>query len=272
MSAGLNGLLQARYGTGPAPEASLEAPEALALLLKHRSVRKFTDAPVTEEQLTAIIAAAQSAPSSSNHQAYSIIEVRDPERRRRLADLGRGSRFIPEAPVILLFVADWVRHRALAAAAGEPHEADQYFESTLVGAIDAALAAQNAVVAASALGLGSCFLGSLRNEPDFMAEEYELPAGAVILFGLAIGWPDPSERAGIKPRLPQHLVRHREHYTPASAAEIAAYDEALAAYYRAYDRPHSWTSVAIDRVRGILGLHGRETMREAFGRRGLPSH
>lgn len=267
----MNELLQARYGQGQSPELSIELPETLSLLLQHRSVRKFTDAPVSDEHLTAIIAAAQSAPSSSNHQAYSIIEVRDPERKKRLKDLGRGSFFVPHAPVILLFVADWSRHRLLAERAGEESPAAEYFESTIVGVVDAALAAQNASIAASALGLGSCFLGSLRNEPDFMAEEYELPEGAMIVFGLAIGWPDPTERAGIKPRLSQRAVRHRERYRSAAPEDIDAYDEALAAYYRRYDRPHSWISVAIDRVRSIAGLHGRETMRDAFARRGLTS-
>ncbi len=271
MSTRTRALLAARYGQDQEPELSIELPETLSLLLQHRSVRRFTDAPVTEEQLTAIIAAAQSASSSSNHQAYSIIEVRDPERKRRLRDIGRSSRFVPHAPVILLFVADWSRHRQLAERAGEDSPATGYLESTMVAVADAALAAQNASVAAAALGLGSCYLGSLRNEPDFMAEEYALPEGAVIVFGLAIGQPDPAERAGIKPRLPQRVVRHRERYAVASADDLQDYEETLAAYYRAYDRPHRWISIAIDRVRSIAGLHGREGMREAFARRGLPS-
>lgn len=266
-------LLHARYGTAGAPAGvDIEVPKTLELLLTHRSVRKFTDDPVSDEQLTAIIAAAQSAPSSSNHQAFSIIEVRDPERKQRLVERGRGSRFIPEAPVVLVFVADWARAGQMAARAGEGRVASEYLESTIVGVVDAALAAQNASVAASALGLGTCFLGSLRNETDFMAEEFALPDGAVVVFGLALGVPDPSERAGTKPRLPQHVVRHRERYSDAAASDIDAYDETLAEYYRAYDRPHTWSTIAIGRVAAVEGLHGRESMREAFARRGLPSH
>lgn len=271
MSADANELLQARYGRGQAPELSIDVPEALALLLRHRSVRAFTDAPVGDDAVTAIIAAAQSASSSSNHQAYSIIEVRDAARKQRLVERGRGSLFLPQAPVILLFVADWARNGQLAARSGEDHAATEYFESTLVAVADAALAAQNAVVAASALGLGACFLGSLRNETDFMSEEFALPPGAVIVFGVALGWPDPAERAGVKPRLPQRVVRHRERYTDAAPEDIEAYDRALAEYYRAYGRTHSWISAAIGRVRDIAGLHGREGMRAVFARRGLPS-
>ncbi|QTV79931.1 nitroreductase family protein [Microbacterium sp. NIBRBAC000506063] len=98
MSADANELLQARYGRGQAPELSIDVPEALALLLRHRSVRAFTDAPVGDDAVTAIIAAAQSASSSSNHQAYSIIEVRDPARKQRLVERGRGSLFLPRRP------------------------------------------------------------------------------------------------------------------------------------------------------------------------------
>jgi len=265
-------LLHARYGADGAPETTLgEVSPTLELLLKHRTVRKFTDAPVGDDEITAIIAAAQSAPSSSNHQAYSIIEVRDEERKRRLVELGRGSGFIPTAPVILLFVADWARASQMAARAGQGNAATEYFETTVVGVADSALAAQNAAIAASALGLGSCFLGSLRNEPAFMAEEFAVPENAVVLFGLAIGHPDPEERAGIKPRLPQRTVRHRERYEAAAASDIDSYRDTLAEYYRPYNRPHDWISVAVRRVAGVEGLDGRETMREAFAERGLPS-
>lgn len=264
-------LFQARYGAGNAPTIDIELPETVKLILKHHSVRSFTEQPVSEDHLTAIIGAAQSAPTSSNHQAYSIIEVRDEERKKRLAELGRGSAFIPDAPVILLFVADWARHRQIAERAGEPSVAHEYFESTLVGTVDAAIAAQNAVVAASALGLGTCYLGSLRNEPDFMAEEFSLPAGSVIVFGMALGWPDPNEAAGTKPRLPQRAVWHREVYQDSRPEDIDAYEAALGEYYQPYGRSSRWISSAIARIRDISGLHGREHMREAFGRRGLPS-
>lgn len=267
----LEALLRARYGASHTPTVAFDPPEALKLLLRHRSVRAFTDEPVTEDQLTAIIAAAQSAPSSSNHQAYSIIEVRDADRKKRLHEQGRGSSFVPDAPVILLFVADWARHGQLAQRAGEPSVAHEYLESTLVGAIDAALVAQNAAIAASALGLGTCFLGSLRNEPDVMVEEFSLPTGTVILFGLALGWPDPSERAGIKPRLPQRAVWHREHYRDSTPDAVETYERTLAAYYADYGRSHSWIRTAIGRIRDVAGLHGRERMRAAFTRQGLHS-
>jgi nitroreductase len=265
-------LFAARYGATNAPTATIELPEAVELILRHRTVRQFTDQPVSDDHLTALIAAAQSAPSSSNQQAYSIIEVRDELRKERLRDVGRGSAFLTEAPVILLFVADWARHSQIAMWAGEPSVTQGYLESTLVGAIDAALAAQNLVTAASALGMGTCYLGSLRNEPDFMAEEFGLPDGAVILFGLALGWPDPTEPAGIKPRLPQKAVWHAERYRATELEDIEAYSRALADYYAPQIRPHTWVEFAISRMKDLTGLKGRERMREAFARRGLPSN
>lgn len=275
MSEQFERLWQARYGTSEASgitDPAITENPMLRLLLGHRSVRKYTDEPVSDEMITAIVAAAQSASSSSNKQAFSIIEVRDEERRRRLTEHGRGSRFIPGAPVVLLFVADWARASQMAERAGVSDVTSEYLESTIVGVADAAIAAQNAVVAAEALGLGACFLGSMRNEPDFMADEYTTPHRAMILFGVSIGWPDPTEQAGIKPRLPQEAVLHREKYQDVAPEAIDAYDDALAEYYSAYGRQHRWSESLVSLVKDVSGLHGRDTMRESLARRGLTSN
>ncbi|MDR6322219.1 hypothetical protein J3R03_006415 [Actinoplanes couchii] len=81
-----------------------------------------------------------------------------------------------------------------------------YLETTVIGFVDTALAAQNAVVAAESLGLGTVFVGAVRNHPEEVADELGLPPHAVAAFGLAVGEPDPDEAAGIKPRLPQAAV------------------------------------------------------------------
>jgi nitroreductase len=79
-------LYQARYGS-----AEVTVPSAgshlIDQLLAHRSVRAYLPDPVSDDTLTAIIAAAQSASSSSNLQAWSVVAVRDPERKARLAAL-----------------------------------------------------------------------------------------------------------------------------------------------------------------------------------------
>jgi nitroreductase len=246
--------------------------ETLALQLAHRSVREFGSQPVTEEQLEALVAAAQSAATSSNLQPWSVIAVRDPQRKARLAVLANDQQFINQAPLFLVWVADLGRSRRLAQRAGVPLDGADYLETTIIGVVDTSLAAQNAVIAAESLGLGTVFVGAIRNHPEEVAAELGLPDHAVATFGLAVGTPDPTENAGIKPRLPQGAVLHREQYDAATAdALIGTYDERLAAYNSRFGLPGNWTARVLARLAGPQSLSGRHRLREHLERLGLPS-
>ena len=262
--------ITARYGD---PSATLPVVnDVLALQLAHRSVRGFGPRDVTGDELTALIAAAQSAATSSNLQPWSVVAVRDPERKQRLAVLAGNQAFIARAPLFLVWIADLSRARRLAGRAGVPLDATDYLEATLVGFVDTALAAQNAVVAAESLGLGSVFVGGIRDHPEQVAAELGLPPHAVAAFGLAVGEPDPSERAGVKPRLPQAAVLHHEVYDAAAAdAHIATYDERLATYNRRFGLRGGWSERVLSRLRGPESLSGRHTLRATLEKLGLPS-
>ena len=246
--------------------------ETLALQLAHRWGRVFGSQPVTEEQLEALVAAAQSAATSSNLQPWSVIAVRDPQRKARLAVLANDQQFINQAPLFLVWVADLGRSRRLAQRAGVPLDGADYLETTIIGFVDTSLAAQNAVIAAESLGLGTVFVGAIRNHPEEVAAELGLPDHAVATFGLAVGTPDPTENAGIKPRLPQGAVLHRERYDAATAdALIGTYDERLAAYNSRFGLPGNWTARVLARLAGPQSLSGRHRLREHLERLGLPS-
>lgn len=264
-----------RYGgadPGTTVSTDHEAAGTIDLLLRHASVRSFADRPVPDEVVRTMIAAAQSASSSSHQQAWSVIEIRDPDRIRTLAATGKLSAFAAEAPMVLVFVVDWDRAAAVAAAAGEPAPAVAYLESTLVGFVDAGIAAQNAVVAAEALGLGVCYLGSLRNAPLVVADLLGLPPGTMAAFGLAVGYPASSRARALKPRLPQQVVLHHERYGGTDVAAVHDYADRMDAFYERLGRGGtSWLQTVIARVRDVAGLHGRERMREWLTRRGLPS-
>ena len=244
----------------------------LATQLAHRSVRRFTSAPVTDAQLQAMVAAAQSAATSSNLQPWSVIAVSDRVRKARLAALAAEQQFIDDAPLFLVWIADLGRARRLAQRAASPLDGADYLETTIIGFIDTALAAQNAVIAAESIGLGTVFVGAVRNHPEEIAAELGLPAHAVAAFGLAVGIPDPTENAGIKPRLPQAAVLHRERYDAAAAdAYIEVYDERLAAYNRRFGLPGNWTERVLARLAGPQSLSGRHRLRDHLNRLGLPS-
>ena len=247
--------------------------DVLDLQLAHRSVRRFAPAGVSDDQLEALVAAAQSAPTSSNLQPWSVVVVRDPERKARLAAWAAGQRFVEEAPVLLVWVADLGRARRLAERAGVAVDAADYLETTIIGFVDTALAAQNAVVAAESLGLGTVFVGAIRNHPDRVAAELGLPPHAVAAFGLAVGVPDPTENAGVKPRLPQAAVVHQETYDAAAAdAHIASYDDRLAAYNQRHGMPAGgWSGRVLTRLAGPQSMAGRHRLRELLDDLGLPS-
>jgi nitroreductase len=266
--------LARRYGDAT---ASLEVgSDVLDLLLTRRSTRRFVPGPageVDDDHVRALVAAAQSAPTSSNLQAWSVVAVREPERRARLAALAGEQEFVARAPVFLVWVADLSRARRLASARGARVDAVVYLETTIIGFVDAALAAQNAVVAAQSLGLGTTYVGAVRNHPREVAAELGLPSGAVAAFGLAVGRPDPDEDADVKPRLPLDAVLHHERYdAPRADAAAEGYDEVLDGYRARHglDR-QPWSGRVVERLAGPASMAGRDTLREALADLGLPS-
>ena len=134
------------------------------LLNAHRSIRKFTDEPVTQEQVRAIVTAGQAAATSSNVQAVSVVQVNQPAMRESMAEQAGGQPWIIAAGAFLVWCADLRRSGAACASAGGQFE-EGMTEHFLIATVDVALAAQNAVIAAESMGLGICYIGGLRNNP-----------------------------------------------------------------------------------------------------------
>lgn len=155
-------LLAARYGEA----VSLAGGSwngVLATLLDHRSVRSFSSKALPAGTLELLVAAAQSAPTSSNTQSWSVVSVVDRAKRERLAGIAGDQRHIVDAPLFLVWIADLARAAAIGRAGGVELGGLDYTEAFLVAAIDAALAAQNALIAAESLGFGTVYIGALRN-------------------------------------------------------------------------------------------------------------
>lgn len=258
-------LLAARYGTQERPPHIL-LNDTIEGLLAHRSVRAFSDRPLPEGLIETLVAAAQSAPSSSNLQTFSLVAVENPATKARLAEIAGGQKHVIEAPLMLVWLADLARLEEIGRREDRPTDALSYLETLFVGIIDAALAAQNALVALESLGLGGVYIGALRNRPEELAELLGLPPNVAGVFGLAVGYPDPHRPADVKPRLPQRLVLHRERYDATLPADaIASYDDALKTFQHGqHMREIGWMAAALDRVRGPEALSGRDRMREAL--------
>ncbi len=139
-----------------------------------------------------------------------MVAVREPARKARLAALANHQKHIEQAPLFLVWLADLDRLAAVARAEGSEAEALDYLDLLLVGITDAALAAQNAMAAAESLGLGTVYIGSIRNNIEAVAAELGLPPRVLSVTGLSVGYPDPAVTTDIKPRLAPSVVLHEE--------------------------------------------------------------
>lgn len=256
-------LLEARYRRPVAASAAWN--ETLETVLSHRSVRAYLPDALPVGTLELIVAAAQSAATSSNLQPWSVVAVEDPERKARLAALAGNQQHVIDAPLFLLWLVDLHRPGAIGESEGTPAQALEFLESFLLGAVDTSLAAQSAVTALESLGLGSVYIGGIRNHPAEVAAELGLPPHVFALFGLTVGVPDPARPAAIKPRLPQDAVLFREQYGTGNGDPIAEYNDSFRAFQREQSLPdRAWTSVVAQRLRGPESLHGREALRDVL--------
>jgi FMN reductase [NAD(P)H] len=201
--------------------------QTLDILTAHESVRGFQSKPLPDGALKAILTSARSAPTSSNLQAYSIIVVTGEEKKDRMSVLSGNQGFIREAPVFLVFCADIYRLKYLTERQGYRFAAET-LEMFLLASVDAALALQNALIAADSMGLVTVPVGSIRNDPAAVAEELGLPDGVYAMAGLSIGFEREGVRRGVKPRLPEKVTIHQEKYSSEFLDEgLAEYDATM---------------------------------------------
>ncbi|KAH8646360.1 NADPH-flavin oxidoreductase [Xylariales sp. PMI_506] len=270
--ADLESLIKARYGPSLDGDGIVgPANPTLETLLQHRSVREFLPEKLPTGTLELIVAAAQSAATSSNLQTWSVVAVEDSERKDRAATLSGDQDFIKQAPLFLIFCADLSRLAKVSEKKKSAGEALEYLEMFLMASIDAALAAQNAAVAAESLDLGICYVGAARNHPRELAELLHLPPRVIALFGLAVGKPDPLSPAFVKPRLSHREVLHRETWDEQEQdAHITAYDQTLDAYNAQQGRTaQTWTDRSAQRVASVARLNGRHVWTDVLKERGL---
>lgn len=138
--------------------------------------------------------------------------------------LSGGQPHVAKAAEFWVFCADFNRHLQIC-----PDAQLGLAEQLLLGVVDTAMMAQNALTAAESLGLGGVYIGGLRNNIASVTELLKLPQHVLPLFGLCLGW--PADIPDIKPRLPAAIVVHENQYQPLDKDATAHYDEQLAQYY-----------------------------------------
>lgn len=237
--------------------------QTIETILNHRSVRKFTEQSLTQEQIHQIVEAAQSASTSSFIQAYSIIGVSNPEKKKKLAELAGNQSYVENNGHTFVFCADLYRHEVAAEMEGKNiSETLGSTEKFMVSLIDAALAAQNASIAAESMGLGICYIGGIRNNLNEVSELLKTPDHVIPLFALVVGYPD--QQTDKKPRAPFHHIYHEDEYEQDKEQykkELLEYNAQISEYYKertAGKRADTWTSQMV----GMLEQKSRLYMKD----------
>lgn len=176
--------------------------EVIQTLLSHRSIRAYQNKPVEADRLEQIVKAVQAAPNWVNLQHTSMIVVRDQERREKFAELCGNQRHIAQAPVFLVFCADFYRTWLACKERGQEFDSVvSQIDNLIVGANEVGIALGTAVAAAESFGLGTVPIGDIRLHALAVIRELELPRYVVPMLGLCVGY--PAEDPGQKPRLPK---------------------------------------------------------------------
>jgi len=169
--------------------------DVLTAIKTRRSIRSFKRKSIEEEILRKILEAATYAPSSGNLQNWEFVIVRDPERKRKIAEIAYGQEFVADADVVIVACSDQNR----VARYGERGK-------KLYAIQNVAAAVQNLMLAAWSFGIGSCWVGAF-DEAE-LSELLNLPEHVVPHAIIALGYPD--ERPSVPPRRKLEEVIHKE--------------------------------------------------------------
>ena len=203
--------------------SKIQETDTLKSILSRRSIRKFTNKPISKELLSLILAAAQSAPSKSNLQQYSILVIQDQNIKNEISNLIGNTKWALTAPMFFLYLADIRRNIKITNDRGYEHK-NNNVDTFMNGVIDAALSMQSTICASESLGLGICPISMIRNIIEEVKVICKLPKGVFPIAALAMGWPD--QKSNVSIRLSQDIVIHFDKYDEKDLIQkINKYDE-----------------------------------------------
>lgn len=175
--------------------------EVLQQLYDRKSVRIYEDRPVPEDVKQAIFSAAIQAPTAGNMALYTILDITDQSIKEKLAVSCDDQPFIATAPLVLIFCADYRRWYDVFCANLDTVRKPDLGDLFLAQA-DAIIAAQNAVVAAQSLGLGSCYIGDITENFEYHKKLLHLPQYVLPAAMLCMGY--PTQQQLNRPKPPRH--------------------------------------------------------------------
>lgn len=194
------------------------------LMMKRRSVRAFQDQKIPEPVVEKLLDVVNNAPSGGNIQPLSIILVQGQEGREKLSELAGGQPWVKNAPLSMIFCLDFYRIKKWAELCQTDFRGQQALNHFLIAYADLMAAAQNVVILAESLGLGSVYIGSIQHEIDETRRCFEIPEYVLPMMVLCLGYPKSIPRT--IPKLKKEAIVHQEKYRRLGEDEIQkAFDD-----------------------------------------------
>ncbi len=173
--------------------------EVIKQLMERKSMRVFEERAILPEEKTTILMAAMEAPTAGNQQLYTILDITDQQLKNTLADTCDHQAFIAKAPMVLVFCADCCKWFDAFQEAGckprKPRVGD-----LMLAVTDTVIAAQNAVMAAWSLGIGSCYIGDVMELCETHRKILNLPEYVFPAAMLVFGYPTEQQKTRTKPK------------------------------------------------------------------------
>ena len=198
-----------------------EINPTLKLINERRTIRAYDPKPLTQEEIDTIIHGAMRAPTAGNMMFYSIIQVTNQDKKDKLAITCDNQPHIAKASLVLIFLADMQRWwdyfkvcktKEICIKQHEEFETPQESD-LLLACCDALIAAQNAVITAESMGIGSCYIGDIVENIEVHREMLNLPHWVFPIIMVCFGYPKgKKENLPLTPRFPQKFIHFKNEY------------------------------------------------------------
>ena len=211
----------------------IQKNETLNLIKNRRSIRAYNPKLLTQEEIDTIILGAMRAPTAGNLMMYSIIHIADQNLKDKLVKTCDNQPHIAKAPLVLLFLADmqrWWDYFKLSKVEEKCNEIGKKFQTPqesdlLLACCDALIAAQNSVIAAEALGIGSCYIGDIMENYEIHRKMFNLPKWVFPITLICFGYPKGDKNnIPLSTRFPQKFIHFTNKYSRLSEKD---FDEML---------------------------------------------
>ncbi|WP_407307872.1 nitroreductase family protein [Desulfosporosinus sp. SB140] len=200
-------------------------------ILRNRvSLRNYAERQLDEQDINLIIEAAMRAPTAGNMMMYSMIIVSDQNLKERLSVTCDHQPFIAKAPLVIIFLADLQRWFDYYYKSGVedfclkqglefsgPDEAD-----LMLSSCDALIAAENAVIAAEAIGIGSCYIGDIMENYEIHQSLLDLPPLVFPISMVCFGYYPKNERPRPRERFDSRYIVHENKYRRSANQDLEA--------------------------------------------------